>query len=215
MIWFSLQFYLCNIGDVRCCVDSLNGIPGCMHKWLLTDVMRGEFGFRGYVITDWGALNDAVTFHKYYENVTEAAAAAANAGVNLELPDESPAYLHLIDAVKRGLVEMETLRSLVKPLFYTRMRLGEFDPPTSNPYASIDLSVIESERHRELAVLAASQSFVLLKNKDGILPLTAKLHRLAVSLQYLIALVSTFIVKLCKNNKFEVFCWVIESTSGV
>jgi len=163
------------------CRCSLNGIPGCTHKWLLTDVVRGEFGFTGFVITDWGALNYATTYHKYYSNVTEAAAAAANAGVNLELPDDSPAYLHLEDAVQQGLVKSETLFELVKPLFYTRMRLGEFDPPTSNPYASIGLDVIENKHHRELAVFAASQSFVLLKNEAKTLPFTSKFHRLAVS----------------------------------
>ena len=160
---------------------SLNGIPGCTHKWLLTDVMRGEFGFRGYIVTDWGALNYAVSYHKYYSSYTEAAAGAANAGVNLELPDNSPAYLHLTEAVQQGLVKMETMLSLVRPLFYTRMRLGEFDPPTLNPYASIDVNVIESDRHRELAVLAATQSFVLLKNQHNTLPFTSKIHRLAVS----------------------------------
>jgi len=143
--------------------------------------MRGEFGFRGYVVTDWGALNDAVTYHKYYSNAMEAAAGAANAGVNLELPDNDPAYLHLTEAVQQGLVKMETVLSLVKPLFYTRMRLGEFDPPTSNPYASIDVSVIESKPHQELAILAATQTFVLLKNGNNALPFTSKLHRLAVS----------------------------------
>ena len=143
--------------------------------------MRGEFGFRGYVVTDWGALNYAVTYHKYYSSFMEAAAGAANAGVNLELPDNSPAYLHLTDAVQQGLVKMETIFNLVKPLFYTRMRLGEFDPPTSNPYASIDTSVIENGEHRQLAVLAAAQSFVLLKNQRNTLPFTSKIRRLAVS----------------------------------
>ena len=147
--------------------------------------MRGEFGFRGYFVTDWGALNFAVSAHQYYSNVTEAAAGAANAGVNLELPDNSPAYLHLTDAVQQGLVKVETLISLIKPLFYTRMRLGEFDPPESNPYASIDVNVIENVRHRELAIFAATQTFVLLKNEHNTLPFTSKLQRLAVSLTVL------------------------------
>lgn len=157
-------------------------MPGCTHKWLLTDVMRGEFGFRGYVVTDWGALNDAVTYHKYYDNVLAAAAAAANAGVNLELPDTAPAYLHLTEAVQQGLVTMDTLVGLVKPLFYTRMRLGEFDPPELNPYASVDVDVIENDRHRELAIMAAMQTFVMLKNERNTLPFTSKLRRLAVSM---------------------------------
>ena len=122
-----------------------------------------------------------MTAHKYYPDVVKAAAGAANAGVNLELPDSSPAYLHLTEAVQQGLVSTDTIHSLVKPMFYTRMRLGEFDPPTSNPYASIDMSVIENEHHRELAILAATQTFVLLKNEANTLPFTSKLHRLAVS----------------------------------
>ena len=167
------------------CFHSLNGIPGCAQKWLLTDVMRGELGFRGYFITDEGALNNAVTYHKYFNNFVAAAAGAANAGVNLELPDSNPAYLYLTEAVEQGLVKMQTIHDLVKPLFYTRMRLGEFDPPASNPYASIDVSVIENERHRELAIVAACQTFVLLKNEANTLPFTSKLRRLAVSLTVL------------------------------
>ena len=152
--------------------------------------MRGEFGFHGYVITDWGALNYAVTYHKYYRSVVEAAAAAANAGVNLELPENSPAYLHLVEAVQQGLVKTETVRTLVMPLFYTRMRLGEFDPPPSNPYSSIDMSVIENEYHRELAIFAATQTFVLLKNNATTLPFTSKIQRLAVSAAVLVDIIT-------------------------
>lgn len=163
-------------------LHSVNGIPGCTNKWLLTDVVREEFGFQGYVITDWGALDFAVSQHKYYNSTLEAAAAAANAGVNLELPNGMPpAYFKLFDAVQMGLVSFDTIVNLVKPLFYTRMRLGEFDPPNSNPYASIDNTTIESTVHRELAVLAATQTFVLLKNINGLLPLTRTVGRLAVS----------------------------------
>jgi len=179
---------------------SLNGVPACAHKWLLTDVMRNEFGFRGYYITDWGALNYTVIFHKYYDNYVEAAAGAANAGVNLELPDSGPVYLYLTEAVQRGLVMEQTIVNLVKPLFYTRMRLGEFDPPTSNPYASIEMSVIESEQHRELAVVAATQTFVLLKNEADTLPFTSKLHHLAVcTAQHscLTHITITLVVDLC------------------
>jgi len=143
--------------------------------------MRNEFGFRGYVVTDWGAINEAVHSHKYYKTVVEAAAGAANAGVNLELPDDSPAYLHLKEAVQTRLVTTDKIVELVKPLFYTRMRLGEFDPPATNPYASINQSQIENEIHREIAIVAATESFVLLKNDGGLLPLISKINRLAVS----------------------------------
>ena len=152
-----------------------------MSKWLLTDVVRREFGFKGYVVTDLGAITFAVTYHKYYNSTLEAAVAAVNAGVNLELPDSAvPRYLQLYEAVQKGMVSFDTIIDRVRPMFYTRMRLGEFDPPNTNPYASIDRSVIESDFHRELAVVAATQTFVLLKNDYKTLPLLDKVGRLAV-----------------------------------
>lgn len=159
----------------------MNGVPSCTDKWLLTDVVRHEFGFRGYVITDWGAIDFAYTYHKYYNSTFEAVVGAANAGVNLELPDQStPLYMMLYKAVQQGRVTYETIIDLVKPLFYTRMRLGEFDPPSTNPYASLDNSSIESPAHQELAIQAAAQTYVLLKNVGGTLPFTAKIGKLAV-----------------------------------
>lgn len=153
-----------------------------MNKWLLTDVMRKEYGFKGYYITDEGAIQVAVNGHHYYKTVLEAVAAAANAGVNLELPASNPpAYFQLTTAVERGMVNVSTIVELVKPLFYTRMRLGEFDPPELNPYSNISTSVIEGEVHREIAVQAAIKTYVLLKNKDSILPLKSKIGKLAVS----------------------------------
>ena len=74
------------------------------------------------------------------------------------------------------------IRENIKPLFYTRMRLGEFDPEYMNPYSKIDNTVIQCPRHRELAIQAAIKSFVLLKNNDQFLPLKAKFKRIAVSL---------------------------------
>lgn len=144
--------------------------------------MRKEYGFKGYYVTDWGAIDFAFTAHHYYNSTLEAAAGAANAGVNLELPQSpSPAYLQLTAAVLKGLVTEATITDLVRPLFYARMRLGEFDPPQLNPYRSIPMSVVESEEHREIAVLAAMTTFVLLKNEDDVLPLKSKVRTLAVS----------------------------------
>ena len=86
------------------------------------------------------------------------------------------------EAVKRGKVKESTVRDLVKPIFYARMRLGEFDPPEMNPYRQLDpAEVVESEAHRNLAVEAALKSFVLLKN-DGVLPLASvgRYHTISV-----------------------------------
>ena len=75
----------------------------------------------------------------------------------------------------------QQLRDLVKPLYYTRMRLGEFDPPNMNPYNKIDMSVVQSRKNQELAITAAIKSFVLLKNENNTLPITETYNKAAVS----------------------------------
>lgn len=76
-----------------------------------------------------------------------------------------------VDAVNQGKISENLVRERVKPLFYTRMRLGEFDPPDKNQYAQLNTSVVESPEHKDLAVNAAMKSFVLLKNLKSFLPL--------------------------------------------
>ena len=105
-------------------------------------------------------------------------------GTNLEdgPGDEPPMYLYITEAVKQGKLTEQAVRESVKPLFYTRMRLGLFDPPGTNPYASLDPAVeVQSEEHRKLSLISAMRSFVLLKN-DGLLPLVSgkKFLRIAV-----------------------------------
>ena len=91
-------------------------------------------------------------------------------------------FIAKAEAIKQGYLMEEVVRDRVKPLFYTRMRLGEFDPPEHNPYTKLDLSVVESKQHQELALHAAMQSFVLLKNKNGFLPLKNSVYnKIAVS----------------------------------
>ena len=80
-----------------------------------------------------------------------------------------------------GLLSMADLTQSVKPLMYTRMRLGDFDPPDMNLYSKIDMSVVLSPAHRDLAIQAASMSFVLLKNLNGFLPIKKHFQHLAVS----------------------------------
>lgn len=85
------------------------------------------------------------------------------------------------DALRKGLVTEKTIRESVKPLFYTRMKLGEFDPPHMNPYSHLNMSVVQSPAHQKLAVKAALHTFVLLKNDHNILPLNKEFSRIAVS----------------------------------
>lgn len=86
-----------------------------------------------------------------------------------------------MDAVKTGKLKESVVRESVKPLFYTRMRLGEFDPLTMNPYNFLDISSLQSVSHRNLTLEAAIKSFVLLKNKNQCLPLNWHWQNIAVS----------------------------------
>ena len=89
-----------------------------------------------------------------------------------------------MDAIKENLMTEETIREKVKPLFYTRMRLGEFDPPSMNPYMKLNLSVIESEAHRKLAVEAAAKSIVMLKGQQSVIPFFKQIPKIAVSIKH-------------------------------
>lgn len=86
----------------------------------------------------------------------------------------------VVDALKAGKLDKDDIVKSVSPLFYTRMRLGEFDPPQHNPYSSLDLTVIQSEGHRAISLTAAMKSFVLLKNKDEFLPITKQYNTISV-----------------------------------
>ena len=110
------------------------------------------------------------------------------AGTNLEDGPSAvkPFYLAIPAAVKQGLLNESTVRESVKPLFYTRMRLGLFDPPAMNPYSKLDPSaVVQSEAHRRLSLETAMRSFVLLKNSQSFLPLKhgRKFGTVAVSME--------------------------------
>lgn len=87
-----------------------------------------------------------------------------------------------MDAVKTGKLTKETMLKSVAPLFYTRMKLGEFDPPEMNPYSYLDTSFVQSQDHRQIALDAAKKSFVLLKNNKEFLPLTKKYRKIAVGI---------------------------------
>ena len=97
-----------------------------------------------------------------------------------------PYFLAIADAVKQDLLDLATIREAVKPMFYTRMRLGLFDPPEANPYAALDASkVVQSEEHRNLSRTLAMKTFVLLKNENSTLPFPSGkvFDKVAVSVQ--------------------------------
>lgn len=145
-----------------------NGEVCCGSPTLLQKILRDEWGFDGYVVSDCGAICDFHQHHKVTRDAAESAALAVNNGCELCC---GKTYDHLLDAVQRGLLSEETIDRAVGRLMSARFRLGMFDPPERVLYASIPASVNDSAEHRELARRAARESIVLLKNENGLLPL--------------------------------------------
>ncbi|KAH9492175.1 putative beta-D-xylosidase 2 [Bulinus truncatus] len=159
--------------SVMCSYNRINRVPACANSKLLTDILRNEWNFTGYVVSDEGAIENIITKHKYLNNSVDTVAACVKAGCNLELSPNlpQPVYLSIVDAVSQGKLSEELVRERVKPLFYTRMRLGEFDPPDNNTYSKLSSNDVETPEHQALAIEAAAKSFVLLKNLNNVLPI--------------------------------------------
>ncbi|XP_064392288.1 uncharacterized protein LOC135339960 isoform X2 [Halichondria panicea] len=161
--------------SLMCSYNSINGVPACANKKLLTDILRMEWGFKGYVVSDQGAIEIMITNHHYTNNSVDTAAAAVNAGTCLEDANSADnVFSHIGEAVTQNKISMDTVKDAVSRLFTVRMKLGEFDPPEMNKYTKLNQSdFIQSKEHIQLAHDMAVQSFVLLKNNmDTGLPLT-------------------------------------------
>ncbi len=147
--------------------SALNGVPASANRFLLRQVLREEWGFDGFVVSDWAAISQ-LTIHGLAADQREAAFAAASAGVNMEMA--SSAYTdHLAGLVADGHLEEALLDELVCAILRVKFRLGLFDSPYTDPAA---LPPAASEDHLALARRSALQSLVLLENKDGVLPLS-------------------------------------------
>ncbi|XP_046332069.2 probable beta-D-xylosidase 2 [Haliotis rufescens] len=167
---------------LHCAYNLINGVPACANKKLLTDILRGEWNFTGYVASDAGALLTSITEQHYFNNTVDAAAGCLNAGCGLEVQGgDTRVYDSIIDAIHQNKVTKALVREQMKPLLYTRLRLGEFDPREMNPYNYLDIDdVVLSSTHRQLAVEAATKSFVLLKNTNSFLPIKTRYNHIAV-----------------------------------
>jgi beta-glucosidase len=154
--------------------NRVNGEACCASPTLLQKILREEWGFEGYVVSDCGAIHDIYANHLLVETPPAAAALAVKNGCDLEcgctygIPCH---YGQLAEAVRQGLVSEAEIDRSVKRLFTARFRLGMFDPPEMVAYTQIPFSVVDSPQHRELALEVAHQSLVLLKNRDNLLPL--------------------------------------------
>lgn len=154
-----------------------NGEVCCGSRTLLADILRGEWGFDGYVVSDCGAVGDFHLHHKVTANAAESAALAVRNGCELNCGDTFPA---LVQAVREGLITEAEIDTAVSRLFTVRFKLGMFDPGERVPYAAIPPSVVRCKRHVWLAREMARESIVLLKNAGNLLPLRKDLKAVAV-----------------------------------
>jgi beta-glucosidase len=166
-----------NAQSVMCAYNRFRGTPCCGSNELLQKILRDEWGFNGYVVSDCWAIKDFYDTHKIVKSGPEAAAMALKAGTDLNC---GVTYDSLGIAVKLGLVGEELVDRSVKRIYQARFKLGMFDPPVRVPFANIPISVNDSKEHREIALEAARKSIVLLKNDGALLPLSNNLKSIAV-----------------------------------
>ena len=160
--------------------NRFRGEACCASPTLLSDILRGDWGFQGYVVSDCWAIRDIFQGHKIVETRAEAAALAVRAGCDLNCGEAFQEAL--FEAVEKKLVSEAEIDRAVHRLFLARMKLGLFDPEEMVPYAQIPYSVNESPEHGELALEAARKSIVLLKNEGGLLPLDRNRYKKVVVL---------------------------------
>src|SRR5437762_6923523 len=158
--------------------NEIDGIPSHANRWMLRDVLRGEWGFDGTIVSDWFAIQQLIDRHHVARDSAEAARRALDAGVDIELPDPGP-YATLVDQVQRRAVSVAAIDAAVRRLLRAKFALGLFEHPFVDPDRADRLS--GSEASRSLALAAARQAITLLKNDPQLLPLRAdRLSRAAV-----------------------------------
>lgn len=164
-------------GNIMTAYMPLNGVPATGNKRLLTKILRDEWQFEGFVVSDANAAINLVT-HGYSQDPVSAAAAALNAGLDMEMSTGTAAYTNLSEARAAGLVDQDQIDRAVLRVLEAKIRLGLFEHPFVDEIEAE--RVLASPQHRDLACRAATRGAVLLKNLDGLLPLTADLVRIAV-----------------------------------
>ena len=163
--------------NVMSAYNALYGEPCSSNRFLLVDVLRTKWGFKGHVVSDCGAIKNIYSAHKTVATPEEASARAVLGGLDLEC---GTTFKALPKAVEKGLITEARIDEALKRVLEARFRLGMFDPPERVPYTSIPPFKIDCPEHQAMALRAAEESIVLLKN-DGLLPLDrAKLKRIAV-----------------------------------
>ncbi len=163
--------------SVMCAYNLYQGEPCCGNAYLLEDVLRKSWGFDGYVVSDCWALTDFFNFQKTAKNSAEAGAIAIKAGTDLNC---GVVYRDLQQAIDSGFIREDKINLSLKRVLKARFQLGMFDPAEKVAYAQIPIEVNDCEEHRQLALVTAQKSMVLLKNEGNLLPLPKTIKNIAV-----------------------------------
>ena len=177
--------------SVMSAYNALDGVPDSCNKRLLTDILRTQWGFDGYVVSDDGSVADILSSHRYTQNAAETSALAVKAGNDLDSGTtyaggggggRNLASANLVQAVHQSLITEKEIDVAVGRIMEARVRLGEFDPPgyAGNPYNKITTNMYNTEENHALALKAADETMVLLKNSDHALPLKTSIGSVAV-----------------------------------
>lgn len=166
--------YEADVAGVMGAYNRTNGEPCCGSQRLLVDILRGHWGFDGYVTSDCWAIKDFNEQHGVTSCITESVALALKTGCDLNC---GCAYSHLVRACADGLIDEKDIDTAAIRLFTIRMQLGMFDEPEKVPYTSIPYEMNDCAEHNEKALLAAKSSAVLLKNENNFLPLDKNAYR--------------------------------------
>jgi beta-glucosidase len=164
-------------GNVMTAYMPLNGVPAAANKWLLTDVLRRDWGFKGFAVSDANNINALVTMG-LAKDPTQAAALAINAGEDMESGFVKPAFMNLPAALSAGLISTKTLDDAVRRVLEIKIRLGLFEHPYIDE-TKVE-SILSDPAHLVAARVAAEHSAVLLRNENNTLPLSPSIHRIAV-----------------------------------
>ena len=164
--------------SLMCAYNRVGGAAACASDTLLTSILRREWRFPGFVVSDCWAIDDIFRYHKLVPSAVEASAMSVKSGTDLECGSSS--YKGLVEAVQRGLLTEAHVDTAVTRLMLGRMRLGMFDPPSRVRWARIPHAVVDRPAHKALARQVAHESMVLLRNANSTLPLRKDLRTLAV-----------------------------------
>jgi beta-glucosidase-like glycosyl hydrolase len=201
--------------SIMCAYNSVSGQPACANDDLLKTHLRNDWGFKGYVVSDCAAVADVVSGHHYARTIEEGVTASFQAGTDLVcgMPPQARVKFEkdaLENAVRQGLLSESVLDQALRRLFSARFRLGLFDPPAMVPWSKITPADNDTQAHRQLALRAARESIVLLKNEKNLLPLDKTYKTIAVigpnadSVDALVGSYTSFAYKNAKVDKTNV-----------